>query len=300
MKALNQIIFSPDPAISLYLKREDLLHPFISGNKYRKLKYNLTAAAAAHYKTILTFGGAYSNHIAALAYAAKINGYTSVGIIRGDEFKDHVSSNPTLKFAVDCGMKLEFVSRKEYRDKDSDIFLKKLVEKFDRFYLLPEGGTNSLAVKGCSEILIPEDFEFDYICCAAGTGGTAAGILQSMEKHQELLIFPALKGVSFDKVIEDYSAKKNWKQINNYEFGGYGKITPALITFINNFYKSTAIPIDPVYTSKMLFGVMDLIVNGFFPKGSKILAIHTGGLQGVQGMNIVLKKKNLPLIQFYD
>ncbi len=291
---MNQPIAIDLPnGISLVFKREDLIHPFISGNKFRKLKYNLLQAKAENQATLLTFGGAYSNHIAAVAYAGKENGFQTIGIIRGDELTDKIESNPTLKFAQECGMQLEFVSREAYGLKTDGAFLKLLKQKHGSFYLIPEGGTNALAITGCEEILIKEDAVFDYIICAVGTGGTISGIINSALPYQKVLGFPALKGDFLQDEIRNFVRNDNWELIIDYHFGGYGKLNTELITFINWFFEKTSIPLDPVYTGKMVFGLVDLIEKNYFPENSKILLIHTGGLQGIQGMNLKLKKKGL-------
>ena len=300
MKSENQIVTVSQKTVSLYIKREDLLHPFISGNKYRKLKYNLLRAKAQGHQRLLTFGGAFSNHIAAVAYAGQQNGFETIGIIRGEELQSKIDENPTLQFAAKCGMRLEFMSRELYRQKGDKLVTDQFLNEFGQFYLLPEGGTNQLAVDGCAEILTFEDSVFDYICCAAGTGGTCAGIINSAKEHQQILVFPVIKGDFIAAEIKSFTTNSNWRIMSGYEFGGYAKVTGGLVTFINDFYDRTAIPLDPIYTGKMVFGVMELIASGFFPDGSKILAIHTGGLQGIKGMNMVLKKKNLTLIKIND
>jgi len=294
---LNQQIQIQLPnGISLTIKREDLIHPFVSGNKFRKLKYNLLQAKAESQTTLLTFGGAFSNHIAAVAYAGKEQGFETIGVIRGDELEDKISENPTLQFAQDCGMRFEFVSREEYRMKSEISFLENLKHKFGSFYLVPEGGTNELAIKGCQEILTEEDAQFDFICCAVGTGGTISGIINSVLPHQKVLGFPALKGDFLINEIRNFVQNENWELITDYHFGGYGKVNQELIAFINQFYAAYQIPLDPIYTGKMVFGVMDLIQKNYFAENSKILMIHTGGIQGIQGMNIRLANKQLPII----
>ena len=294
---MNQkITYELSKGISLEIKREDLLHPFVSGNKFRKLKYNLLQAKAENQETVLTFGGAYSNHIAAMAYAGKERGFKTIGIIRGDELGDKIAENSTLKFAQECGMQFEFVTREAYRFKTEPDFITNLQQKFGSFYLVPEGGTNEYAIKGCEEILTEEDAKFDYICCAVGTGGTISGIINSELPHQKVLGFPALKGDFLKDEIRKFVANENWELITDYHFGGYGKVNEELIQFINQFYKQTQVPLDPVYTGKMVFGVMDLIQKNYFPDNAKILLIHTGGLQGIQGMNVILKNKNKTLI----
>jgi 1-aminocyclopropane-1-carboxylate deaminase len=297
---LNQKLVIEFPnSISVSIKREDLIHPFVSGNKFRKLKYNLLQAKEEYQETLLTFGGAFSNHIAAVAYAGKENGFRTIGIVRGDELRDKITENPTLLFAQNCGMHLEFVSREEYRLKNETSFLVKLEKQFGDFYLIPEGGTNGLAVKGCQEILTEEDSEFDFVCCSAGTGGTIAGIINSALPHQKVLGFPALKGDFLKDEIRIFAQNENWDLITEYHFGGYGKVNQDLITFINKFYNENKIPLDPIYTSKMVFGVIDRIHKGCFPAQSKILLIHTGGIQGIQGMNMKLKNKQLPIIDIH-
>ena len=287
-------------AISLTIKREDLIHPFVSGNKFRKLKYNLLQAKAENKTTLLTFGGAFSNHIAAVAYAGKEQGFNTVGIIRGDELLDKIEENPTLRFAQENGMKFEFVSREEYRLKNENSFIEKLKDKFGDFYLVPEGGTNELAIKGCEEILTKEDSGFNYVCCAVGTGGTISGLINSSLPNQKILGFPALKGDFLQDEIRIFAKKDNWNLISDYHFGGYGKINLELIEFINTFFEETKVPLDPIYTGKMVFGVIDLIGKNYFPAHSKILLIHTGGLQGIDGMNIKLKQKKLPILKTND
>lgn len=286
--------FSND--IEIYVKREDLLDEYISGNKFRKLKYNLLKAKEENYHTIVTFGGAFSNHISAVSYACKLLGFNAVGVIRGEELQDKIDHNPTLKFAQQSGMKFEFVSRTDYREKNSDVFIDKLKQKYGDFYLVPEGGTNDLAVKGCEEILQDQDDIFDYLCCAVGTGGTISGIINSSKPHQTVLGFPALKGDFLKDEISKFTQKNNWRLITDYHFGGYAKINQELIAFINEFNRQTDILLDPVYTAKMCFGVADLAQKGYFKPNSKIVLIHTGGLQGIEGMNQRLEKQKLPLI----
>ncbi len=286
--------------ISLTIKREDLIHPFVSGNKFRKLKYNLLQAKAENKETLLTFGGAFSNHIAAVAYAGKEQGFKTIGIIRGDELQDKIEENPTLKFAQENGMRFEFISREEYRLKNENSFIENLKNKYGDFYLVPEGGTNELAVKGCEEILTDEDSVFNYVCCAVGTGGTISGLINNSKENQKILGFPALKDDFLNDEIRIFAKKDNWNLISDYHFGGYGKINLELIEFINAFFEENKVPLDPIYTGKMVFGVIDLISKNYFPAHSKILLIHTGGLQGIEGMNIKLKQKKLPILKTND
>lgn len=290
MEAPLQQILSPlltESQLELWVKREDLLHPTIPGNKWRKLKYNLQQAKELQKHTLLTFGGAYSNHIAAVAAAGQEFGFKTVGVIRGEE---HVPLNPTLAFATAQGMMLHYISREQYRYKTEPDFLSQLAAQYHQPYMIPEGGTNQLAVKGCTEIVEGITLAYDYITCAAGTGGTAAGIIAGLAGAKNVLVFPALKGGDFlqpeiEQLVYDYSGGKfiNWKLVTGYHFGGYAKVKPELIAFIKDFQQQFQIPLEPVYTGKMFYGIFDLIRKGFFPAGSRIVAVHTGGLQGNAG-----------------
>lgn len=303
----NQFIYSDKAKqVEIFIKREDLLHPHISGNKFRKLKYNLQEARKQKKKKILTFGGAFSNHISATAAAGMEFGFSTVGVIRGEELgkdlKKTLSENPTLQFAASCGMELFFISRERYRELSRDfqnpkMILEELQEKFGDFYLLPEGGTNKLAIKGCEEILSQKDQSFDYICCPVGTGGTMSGIINASSNHQKVLGFSALKGDFLKEEIQKNTSHKNWEIIPDFHFGGYAKVNKNLINFINTFKKEYGVSLDPIYTGKMMFGIFDLLEKGYFGKHSDILAIHTGGLQGIAGMNRKLQQKALPLIE---
>jgi 1-aminocyclopropane-1-carboxylate deaminase len=271
-----------EKGIKLFIKRTDQTHKHVSGNKWYKLKYNLIEAKKKGFKTLLTFGGAYSNHIAATACAAKENGFKSIGVIRGEE---HLPLNPTLQFAKEQGMHIHYVSRSDYREKTTPDFLEKLKVQFSDFYLIPEGGTNKLAIQGTSEILEANDTQ-DYICCAVGTGGTIAGIINASTNKQTVIGFPAIKGIdALGKDIESWTNKQSWKLINDYFCGGYAKVNEELVEFINKFNTVHDIPLDAVYTGKMMLGILDLVAKDYFPKGSTILAIHTGGLQGNKGMS---------------
>ena len=300
----NQQIFLPileEKKVELSIKREDLIHPFVSGNKFRKLKYNLKEAKKLKKKALLTFGGAYSNHIAATAVAGKLAGFKTFGIIRGEELgknlTETIAENATLREAHNNGMKLQFVSREDYRQKTSFGFIEKLKNKWGDFYLIPEGGTNILAVKGCEEILTEEDMKFNYICSALGTGGTISGLINSLGKQQKVIGFPALKGNFLSEEIKKYTIKrKNWSLQKEYHFGGYAKYNEELIRFINEFKTDTNILLDPVYTGKMVFGIIDLIKKDKFAEGTKILAIHTGGIQGIEGINKKLMSEQQQII----
>jgi 1-aminocyclopropane-1-carboxylate deaminase len=295
----NQHIDVPllrEKGVTLHIKREDTIHPLISGNKYRKLKYNLLEAQKLGQRTLLTFGGAFSNHIAAVACVGHEQGFHTIGVIRGDELAESWHDNPTLNLAHEHGMQFHFVSRSDYRLKNEPDFLHHLKDRFGNFYLVPEGGTNALAVQGCEEIVTEADTQFDIICCAVGTGCTVAGLINSAQPHQQVWGFPALKGDFLAEEISRWTTRENWRLVTDYHFGGYAKVDRELADFINDFKQQTKIPLDPIYTGKLLFGIFDLVNQDVFPQNTKILTIHTGGLQGIQGMNLVLKKKNLPLL----
>jgi 1-aminocyclopropane-1-carboxylate deaminase len=281
---------------SLYVKREDQIHDVVSGNKYRKLKYNLTEAINNGNKCLLTFGGAYSNHIAAVAAAGHELGLETIGVIRGEEVAASVESNPTLSFAKSKGMQFYFVSREQYKEKTNSEFTNILRKKFGSFYLIPEGGTNAQAVLGCEEILNKSDLDFDYICTPVGTGGTISGLINASGLDQTVIGFSSLKGTFQKEYIEASVRKRNYLITDAYCFGGYAKIDSQLIRFINEFKRIHGIPLDPIYTGKMMFGIFDLLKQGYFKENSRILAVHTGGLQGILGMNQLLKKKKLPQI----
>ncbi len=286
--------------IRLWIKREDQLHPEISGNKWRKLKYNFLRAKEERKDIILTFGGAYSNHIFATAAAAREYGLKSIGIIRGEE---HLPLNPTLSFAVKNGMQLVYWDREKYRNKSSEAVLNQLEQQFGTFYLVPEGGTNELAIKGCREIVEEISIDFDFICTSAGTGGTLAGLVSGLAgSGKNIFGISALKGDFLSSEIQTLLLKsgrqnaENWQVINDYHFGGYAKISPILIDFIRDFDREHQVLLDPIYTGKMMFGLMDLIRRDYFPRKRKIVALHTGGLQGWKG--ILERYKNKPGYDF--
>jgi len=270
--------------VELFLLRLDLNHPHISGNKTYKLRYNIAEAKKRDQHTLLTFGGGYSNHIAATAAAGREQSLRTIGIIRGEEIRE---MNHTLQFAKECGMELHFVSRELYRDREKlNIFVK---EKFPEAYIIPEGGANTLGVAGCKEILKDVSIDPDVICCACGTGTTLAGIILSLRNDQQALGFQVLKAENYistevEKWLTHFmSSHKNFRISEEYHFGGYAKTNPELLQFIEQFEKDYSIPLEPVYTGKMMYGIFDLLKKGYFKKGQKVLAIHTGGLQGKAG-----------------
>jgi 1-aminocyclopropane-1-carboxylate deaminase/D-cysteine desulfhydrase-like pyridoxal-dependent ACC family enzyme len=275
-----------EKGIKLYVLRTDLNHPEISGNKLYKLKYNLEEAKKQGKNTLLTFGGAFSNHIAATAAAGKLAGLSTIGIIRGDELSD---LNPTLKLANENGMHLHYVSRELYRDKEA--LMNYVHSEFgENIYAIPEGGSNALGVKGCREITQSIDIRFDFICAPCGTGATFSGILLSLKDKQQAIGFQVLKAENYiKKEVEHWLAefkqndKGSWSINEDYHFGGYAKVNESLKNFIQDFNSKHHIPLDFVYTGKMLFGIIDLIHNNYFTAGSTIIAVHTGGLQGNKG-----------------
>lgn len=251
------------------------------------MKYNLEAAYRQHHHTLLTFGGAWSNHIYATAAAGKRLGYHTIGLIRGEQY---TALNPTLQFATDCGMQLEYLDRITYRNKNSADFISRLHEKYGEFYLLPEGGSNALALKGCAEIIDEIDQPFNVVCVACGTGATFAGLITGLSNKQQAIGFAVLKGASFltDDIRQFLQqagiAKQNHWQLNtDYHFGGYARINRELINFIKAFNDEFDIELDAVYTGKLFYGLFDLIRKGYFEKDTRIVAIHTGGVQGNRG-----------------
>lgn len=273
--------------ITLYMKRDDLIHEHVQGNKWRKLKYNLYDARLNRQNTLLTFGGPFSNHIYATAAAAKMFHFKSIGIIRGNE--PEVKSD-TLKFAAAQGMDLYYMDREMYRQKDDLTNIESLRVQIGDFYYLPEGGTNLLALEGVGEIIEELQIGYDYICTSCGTGGTLAGLTAALRGKKKVLGFSALKGsdtltANAQSLIKEYTGVEygNFEVNFNYHFGGYAKIDERLVTFIKNFKTNHGIQLEPVYTGKMLYGLFDLINKDYFPKGTRIVALHTGGLQGLCG-----------------
>ena len=282
--------------IQLFLKREDLIHAQISGNKYWKLFYNINSYLYQNPANplIITFGGAFSNHIAAVAALGKKYQLKTLGIIRGEELQCKWEENPTLELAHQNGMDFRFVSREEYRDKD---FLTQILQKeFPNVLIIPEGGTNEHAVEGIQFMLTEETKSFDYLCTAVGTGGTIAGISKFAQGNQKVLGFKVVDDHSLYSKVSELSTKNNFELIEAHE-GKYGKITDENIRFINDFDHKYGIQLDPIYTGKMMKKLFEMIEENYFPAGSKILAFHTGGLQGISGANELLKKQKRELIR---
>lgn len=281
--------------VKLFMKREDLIDSQISGNKYWKLFFNINQYLDKNLKNprIITFGGAFSNHIAAVSAVGKLAAIPSLGIIRGEELQNKWSENPTLAFAEKNGMNLRFVTREEYRDKEK--LTEYLQKEFPEALLVPEGGTNEEAVNGIKMMLNNETKDFDYLCTAVGTGGTIAGISKFCEDNQNVMGFKAVNDSSLEKKIFELTLKTNFNLIDS-SFGGYGKIKDENIRFINDFKERYGIPLEPIYTGKMMQKVFELIDEDYFPENSRILCFHTGGLQGIEGANLLLQKQNRNLI----
>ena len=285
--------------VRLFIKREDLTHPEISGNKYWKMFYNVKKYLEKEVseRKIITFGGAFSNHIAAAAALGKEFGIKTLGVIRGNELEDSWQENPTLFSAHQNGMSFRFVTRETYRYKEK--MMKELQTEFPESLVVPEGGTNENAVEGIQYMLTDETNDFDYICSAVGTGGTVSGLSKFAQPHQKVIGFKAVKDNSLENRIKNLSKKDNFTLVDASD-GGFGKITDENVRFINEFYQYFGIVLEPVYTGKMLRKIFEMIADDYFPANSKILAFHTGGLQGIVGANEMLKKKNRNLILLQD
>ncbi|WGV28921.1 1-aminocyclopropane-1-carboxylate deaminase/D-cysteine desulfhydrase [Halotia branconii] len=275
--------------VELSVLRLDLMHPLVNGNKWFKLKYNLLEAKQKNFTTLLTFGGAYSNHIFATAAAGNLLGFRTIGVIRGEE---KLPLNPTLSFAVQQGMQLVYLNRETYRQRNTPQLQQDLQQRFGEVFVIPEGGSNLNGIRGCTEIIC-EAAEFDTVCVACGTGTTLAGIVLSLHPKQRAIAFPILKNGEFLRqeieILLKNTPKPNsfpasWELVCNYHFGGYAKVNDELLLFSQQFQQEHGIPLDYVYTAKMFYGVMDLLQQGFFPPGDRLLLIHTGGLQGNIGM----------------
>ena len=279
--------------LELFVKRDDLLHPLVSGNKWRKLKYNLLEAERLGCSRLVTFGGAFSNHLAAVAAAGQAFGFETVGVVRGEQAEP---LNPTLAFAAKCGMVLHFTSRTDYREKSRTELLEILGIDATDSLVLPDGGANSFALPGCREIVTETEQQLghlpDFFINACGTGATLAGIATGIaERNSTALGISVLKGGFLQKEVEKLLAKSEIPNpqsaivLDDFHFGGYAKWTSALIDFINDFKRKTGISLDPIYTGKAFFAAAQLAEQGFFPEGSSIVLVHTGGLQGIAGFN---------------
>jgi len=285
--------------VEIYVLRLDLIHPWINGNKWFKLKYNILTAKEQKFTSLLTFGGAYSNHIYATAAAGNLFGLETIGVIRGEE---RLPLNPTLDFAVSQGMQLVYLDRQTYRQRETVELHQQLKQQFGEVFIIPEGGCNLDGVKGCTEIIteVSGMKDFHTICVACGTASTLVGMALSLhqqqknKKNKKIIGFPVLKGGEFlagqvkslseKYLVANIDTSVNflapWELVCDYHFGGYGKIKAELSQFCQKFADQHGVPLDYIYTGKMFYGVMDLLQKGFFPPGDRLLLVHTGGLQG--------------------
>ncbi|WP_329429011.1 pyridoxal-phosphate dependent enzyme [Streptosporangium sp. NBC_01495] len=269
--------------VRVILKRDDLIHPLLPGNKWRKLKYNLARAAELGHETLLTFGGAYSNHVRAVAAAGARFGFRTVGVIRGEE---HLPLNEVLAFAAGAGMRLVYLDRATYRVKDTAPVVEELRREFGRFYLLPEGGSNEQAVRGCAELPGEIGVPFDVVCCPVGTGGTLAGIAAGLATGQRALGFSVLRGGRFlaDVVaglqVATYGeVSANWTVECDFHAGGYARRGPELDAFADDFAHRHGMSLDRVYVAKMMWGVFTLVERGVFPGDTTVVAVVTGPMK---------------------
>jgi 1-aminocyclopropane-1-carboxylate deaminase/D-cysteine desulfhydrase-like pyridoxal-dependent ACC family enzyme len=266
--------------VRLHLKRDDLIGSEITGNKWRKLKYNLQAARAQEYGTLLTFGGAYSGHIRAVAAAGRRYGFATVGVIRGEE---HLPLNESLAVAAGHGMRLTYLDRASYRRKHTREVVAPLIAEFGPCYVLPEGGSNALAVRGCAEIPAEITAGFDVICCPCGTGGTLAGLAAGLRPGQRALGFSVLKGSGFlDREVTRLqqvalgAPTRNWSVSHDFHFGGYARAQGGLTGFVADFERRHELALDWVYVAKMMCGMVTLAEQGAFKAGTGLVALITG------------------------
>ncbi len=279
LEQLDSSLF-PNTDVEVWVKRDDRIHPEVSGNKWRKLKYNIAALPPkAH---VLTFGGAYSNHIRAVAAAGKHFGFETSGIIRGELIEP---LNPVLEYAAAHGMTLLSVTREDYRNRHDSAWLETKRISIGASHLWPEGGSNSLAIKGCKEILREVDQPFDVVCVPVGTGGTLAGLIAGGGQDTSVLGVSVLKGGEFlnddvRRLIAEAGEIEllRWSIALDYHFGGYAKLTAALRDWIDDFSMRTNIPLEPVYSGKLFYAVYDMIAKQKFAAGSRVLLLHTGGV----------------------
>lgn len=272
--------------IQLFIKRDELIHPELQGNKWRKLKYNLLTARNNKLNTLLSFGGTYSNHLHALAAAGKAFNFKTIGIVRGEQ---HTPANPCIQDMLNWGMQLKYVSRIDYKNKTSSHFIEQLKQEFEPFYLIPEGGNNEQGMRGCGELLTELEQDYDFICSEVGSGTMLSSLIINNKNPQtKFLGFAVMKNPQLDadiqkKLNNNPLHNTQWEIIHQYHFSGFAKTTEELNAFILDFRNTHNIQLEPVYSGKMIYGIFDLVEKGYFKKDSKILAIHGGGLQGLRG-----------------
>ncbi|UTW44701.1 pyridoxal-phosphate dependent enzyme [bacterium SCSIO 12696] len=281
--------------IQLIIKREDLRHPQISGNKFHKLKYNLDYAKREGFSAVASFGGAWSNHLHALAYAGKQQGLNTIGFIRGPLPQP---LNAMLKDAQSWGMDLRPLSYGDYRRRYEDDFCQELMASVTNGYLIPEGGAGQLAVRGCAELgaeIVAQTPGMDYLCVACGTGATMAGLIAGVKGRATVLGFSVIKNnhklqSDIRSWLPEHCLQKPWRIIEGYDCGGFGKLSQQLVAFMDQWHSHSSIPLEPLYTGKMLYGLFHLIDADYFPPASKVVVLHSGGLQGLRGMESEMEK----------
>lgn len=275
--------------LNIFIKRDDLIHPIISGNKWRKLKGNISQAKKVKATGILSFGGAYSNHIHALAYACQQQGLKSLGVIRGEVAYQH---NYTLSWARHWGMELKFVDRMTYKRRDESAYLNELAAQYPNYFIVPEGGTNEFALSGLADMMaeLNQQIEFDTLMMPVGSGGTISGIIDADNNAHKILGVAVLKESEYlhkrisSLLSQPTKSCSNWQLLSNFHRGGYAKFSIEDAKRIIEFSRITQIPLEPVYSGKMVLALLDLIAQGYFKKGHTIVLLHTGGIQGLGGM----------------
>jgi len=275
--------------IQVLIKRDDLIHPIISGNKWRKLKYNIDNVKEHQLKGIVSFGGSYSNHIHAVSFACKINKLNSVGIIRGEE---EYANNATLSQAQKWGMKLEFINRKSYKERNNPVFLQQLQNRYPDYYIVPEGGSNELAIRGVKEVCheLKHQTKFDTLITPVGSAGTMSGLILGDNEEHNIIGIAVLKQAEYlNTTIKSFLSTNdhnftNWKLLSEFHCGGYAKFSQENLADIVAFSKVTGIPFEPIYSGKMVLALLTLVKQGYFAKGHRIVLLHTGGLQGLAGL----------------
>lgn len=274
--------------IEVFVKREDLIHPGYGGNKWRKLKYNLEHYLSNSYSQLISFGGAFSNHIHALALLCKDYNIPVTAIVRG-EVDD--PDNPTLHDAREAGMRLIPVSRSAYRMKENSEEIQEILDTFENPFIVPEGGSNAIAKKGVTEILGELDDHYDYIFLSAGTGMTATGIIEAAHSDTQVYVVNALRNPELETTIKSNLdiEKSNWTVLSDHHFGGFAKVPKDLIEWNRGFFDKYKMPLDPVYNAKAMYALLDSIKSGLLKRNSRVLYLHTGGLQGIQAFEYLSK-----------
>ena len=285
-KSIVQRLMINERFNNLFIKRDDFIHPIISGNKWRKLKYNLELTESNKCSGILTFGGAFSNHLLAVAYACKLKKYKSVGIVRGDELNSQ--SNSILAYCESLGMQLKFVTREDYSLRDESEYKQELLSEFPNYWIVPEGGANYQGIIGCMEIMKETTNDFDIVCVSQGTTATSLGILLSIPQNTKLLVCPALKGFDSKQEMLNRLLKFGFESeyiqeklnqvivLNSDEFGKYGNVTEKLKSFASEFYSKNEITLDLTYNARSVCKMIEFLMEENL-EDSKILYIHTGG-----------------------